>query len=309
MSQSTYDHPLALLISDVWGPALVISKNGFQFYISFIDVYARHTSIYLLTHKSQVFAVLKQYKSFMGRQTGFSIKSFQSDNEGEYRSTAFKDFLKQEDIAHRLSCPHTPQQNGLAERKHRHIIETGLALLATASLPLLFWDEAFSTVYLINRMPSPNTSHLSSHELLFNQIPDYSSLKIFGCLCYPNLRPYTSHKLEYRSQPCIFLGYAINHRGYKCLSKVKFMCLVMLFLMKLNSLAFPSFPLILINLAPLVIIFMNFFLLFLLSHLLPLPLLISIPSINSYTNSEHLNSPHQASDFGPSTISKFCIIL
>jgi histone deacetylase 1/2 len=59
-------------------------------------------------------------------------------------------------ISHHVSCPHTCQQNGTAERKHRHIVETGLALLAHSSLPLRYWDEAFLTVcYLINRMPMP----------------------------------------------------------------------------------------------------------------------------------------------------------
>jgi hypothetical protein len=55
-----------------------------------------------------------------------------------------------------VSCPHTSQQNGVTERKHRHLVEMGLALLAHLSLPLRFWDEAFLTVcYLINRMPTP----------------------------------------------------------------------------------------------------------------------------------------------------------
>ena len=78
-------------------------------------------------------------------------------------------------ILHRVSCPHTSQQNGIVERKHRHLVETGLALLAHSSLPLRYWDEAFLTAcYLINRMPSPVLNNLVPITRLLHQIPDYS---------------------------------------------------------------------------------------------------------------------------------------
>ena len=122
-------------------------------------------------------------------------------------------------IHHRLSCPHTPAQNGTAERKHRHIIETALSLLKQASMPHKFWDEAACTaVYLINRMPTPLLKFKSPYQLLFNQDPDYSFLRTFGCMCYPYLRPYAATKLDSRSECCTFLGYSAFHRGYRCIS-------------------------------------------------------------------------------------------
>jgi histone deacetylase 1/2 len=116
------------------------------------------------------------------------------------------------------SCPHAHQQNGAAERKHRHIVEVGLSLLVHPSMPLKFWDEAFITAtYLINRLPSKIINGQTPLEHLFHQKPDYNTLRIFGCACWPNLRPYNSHKLQFRSKQCVFLGYSNMHKGYKCL--------------------------------------------------------------------------------------------
>jgi hypothetical protein len=117
-----------------------------------------------------------------------------------------------------VSCLHAHQQNGAVERKHCHIVEVGLALLSHASMPLKYWDEAFlTTTYLINRLPSKVVDNLTPLERLHNQKPDYSALHTFGCACWPYLCPYNSHKLQFRSKQCVFLGYSDLHKGYKCL--------------------------------------------------------------------------------------------
>lgn len=76
---------------------------------------------------------------------------------------------------HRFSCPHSSQQNGLAKRKHRHIVETGLAFLPHSSMPIRFWDEAFHTAcFLINRMPSCVIHNQVPLNRLFGSTHDYT---------------------------------------------------------------------------------------------------------------------------------------
>lgn len=113
---------------------------------------------------------------------------------------------------------HTLEHNGFVERRHRHIVETGLTLLSHASIPNTYWTYAFATaVYLIKRMPTPTLSLQSPFQALFKTIPNYNKLRIFGSLCFPWLRPYTTNKLEQRSKPCIFLGYSLTQSAYLCL--------------------------------------------------------------------------------------------
>lgn len=116
-----------------------------------------------------------------------------------------------------LLAHHTPEHNGYSERKHRHIVETGLSLLSHALMPLTFWPQSFATaVYLINRMPTPTLNLSSPFEKIFGTPLNYSKLRTFGCLCYPWLRPYSSHKLDVRSKPCVFLGYFLTQCAYLC---------------------------------------------------------------------------------------------
>ena len=135
---------------------------------------------------------------------------------GEYRKLAPLLHSLGIDFCH--PCPHTHQQQGRAERKHRHIVDLGLTLLAKASMPLKFWWDAFvSPVYLLNRLLTQVLQHKSPFELLFHQHPDYHFLKTFGCACYPNLRPYHNQKFQFRTSTCVFLGYSPVHKGYRCL--------------------------------------------------------------------------------------------
>jgi hypothetical protein len=149
-------------------------------------------------------------------QFGRKILAVQSNWGREYEK--LNSFFYNISIAHQVSCPHTHQQNGNAEWKHRHIVEMGLSILAHASMPLKYWDEAFLVAtYIINLIPTKVLAYDTPIHKLLGATPDYSSFRVFGCACWPNLRSYNSHKLQLRSTRCAFLGYSNMHKGYKCL--------------------------------------------------------------------------------------------
>lgn len=207
--------PLDLIFSDVWGPAPA-SVGRFTYYVSFIDDYSKFTWLYLICHESEVFSCFTNFQALVERQFNRKIRTVQTDWGGEYRS--LNSFFQRIGIDHHISCPHAHQQNGSAERKHRHIVEMGLTLLAHAAMPLKFWDEAFLTaVFLINRLPTKTLDNDTPLSRLYGETPDYTFLRTFGCACWPNLRPYNSHKLQFRSKRCVFLGYSNSHKGFKCL--------------------------------------------------------------------------------------------
>ena len=109
------------------------------------------------------------------RKKQFSTKIFSFQFDWGIEFEALNKYLKQHGIHHRLSCSYTPEQNGTAEKKHRHLIETSLTLLHTTSLPMIFWDEAVCiTTFLINIMPIPLLGYRSPYELLFKETPNYN---------------------------------------------------------------------------------------------------------------------------------------
>uniref|UniRef100_A0A2N9IXE5 Integrase catalytic domain-containing protein n=1 Tax=Fagus sylvatica TaxID=28930 RepID=A0A2N9IXE5_FAGSY len=209
--------PFQLVHADLWGPAPNVSINAFRFYLVLVDEFTKFTWVYLLKHKSDTFSIFKQFTALVKTQFKHSIQTFRTDCGGEFTSNEFHTFCANNGIVHQLSCPHTPQQNGVAERKHRHIIQCALALFSQSNLPISYWSYAVSTAtHLINKLPTPILSNKSPWELLFKSKPSISHLKAFGCQCFPLLTPYNSHKLQPKSVPCIFVGYPSNSKGYIC---------------------------------------------------------------------------------------------
>ena len=99
----------------------------------------------------------------------------------------------------------------------RTINNTIRTLLIHASMPPSYWAEALATTtFLLNWRPSSSVGHKILYQILHRSVPDYSQLRVFGCLCYP-ISATAPHKLAPRSMPCVFIGYPTSHKGHRCL--------------------------------------------------------------------------------------------
>ena len=138
-----------------------------------------------MKNRSEILTIYPDFAKIIQTQYSKAIKVFRSDNAQEYRQTNFFTILKYYRTIFHTSCAVTSQQNGRAERKLRHILDTVRALANATSTPFSIWGEAALTaVYTINRCPLPVVQNKTSYERLFGTAPNYSLLKVLGCVCF-----------------------------------------------------------------------------------------------------------------------------
>jgi transposase InsO family protein len=130
---------------------------------------------------------------------------------GEYFSNEFTTYLKMHGIQRQFTCRYTPQQNGVAERKNRHIVEVVYALMADKSMPHHYWAEAVTTtVYIMNRTPTATVHGMTPEEKYSGRKPDLSHLKVFGCIAYVHVPDELRTKLDPKAEKCVFIGYSLE---------------------------------------------------------------------------------------------------
>lgn len=208
--------PLQLVHSDVCGPLQIKSCGGHLYFVTFIDDYSRNVVVYLMKNKSEVFQCFKNYKQMAEKQTGFQLKKIRSDNGKEYVNKSFSDFCKLHGIQHQKTAPYSPQQNGMAERMNRTLMDKVRCMLIDSGLSKGFWAEALLTAtHIVNNLPCKGTKPSTPHEMFTGHPPNYGRFKVFGCKAMAHVNDTKRRKLDAKSVECVFLGYEADTKAYR----------------------------------------------------------------------------------------------
>ena len=154
------------------------------------------------------------------------IQILRTDNGTDYFNSILGPYLKDHGIIHQSSCVDTPQQNSIAERKNRHLLEVARSLMFTTHMPKRFWGKAIlTTVFLVNQMPSRILIRKTPLDTLLQSYPNSRlhqnlPLIIFGCTSFVHYTAPGRSKLEPRAIKCVLLGYPSTKHGYKCFDPI-----------------------------------------------------------------------------------------
>ena len=214
--------PFTVIHSDVWGPYRIKTVTEKRWFITFIDDHTRVTWVFLLHDKSEAETVFKNFYTMIFTQFQTHIQIFRSDNGKEYFNQILGSFFIEKGIVHQSSCTDTPQQNGVAERKNKHLLEVARSLMFSTCVPKYLWGEAILTAtYLINRMPTKILKFQTPLEQLKKCFPSSRltydlPLKVFGCTAFVHIHGHKKGKLDSQARKCVFVGYPATQKGYKC---------------------------------------------------------------------------------------------
>ena len=131
---------LELVHSDMCGPMSIQAGGGFEYFMTFIEDYSRFGYVYLMKWKPETFENFKEFRAEVENQLGKHIKAIWFDRGGEYLIGDFKDYLTENGIISQFTALGTPQQNGVAERWNRTLLDMVRSMLSYSTLPISFWD-------------------------------------------------------------------------------------------------------------------------------------------------------------------------
>ena len=127
-----------MIHSDIWGPAKIKNISGARWFVSFVDDHTRISWVFPIKEKSEVSQIFKNFSNMVHIQFQRKIQILRTDNAKDYFNSVLGEFLKSEGIIHQSSCVDTPQQNGIAKRTNRHLLDVARALMFATNVPKIF---------------------------------------------------------------------------------------------------------------------------------------------------------------------------
>ncbi|GJS23406.1 putative ribonuclease H-like domain-containing protein, partial [Tanacetum coccineum] len=213
---SSISQPLQMLHMDLFGPTSVRSINHKTYCLVVTDDYSRFSWVFFLATKDETSGILKTFITGIENQINHKVKIIRCDNGTEFKNNDMNQFCGMKGIKREFSVARTPQQNGVAERKNRTLIEAARTMLADSLLPTTFWAEAVSTAcYVQNRVLVTKPHNKTPYELLHGRPPSISFMRPFGCpvTILNTLDPLG--KFDGKADEGFFVGYSINSKAFR----------------------------------------------------------------------------------------------
>ncbi|GJU30368.1 putative ribonuclease H-like domain-containing protein [Tanacetum coccineum] len=213
---SSISQTLQLLHMDLFGPTSVRSLNHKTYCLVITDDFSRFSWVFFLRTKDETSAILKDFIRQIENQLNQKVKTIRSDNGTEFKNKEVIEFCGIKGIKREYSNARTPQQNGVAERKNRTLIEAARTMLADSFLPNTFWAEAVSTAcYVLNRVLVTKPHNKTPYELLTGKIPIISYIRPFGC--HVTILNTIDHlgKFAGKSDEGFLVGYSLQSKAFR----------------------------------------------------------------------------------------------
>ena len=174
---------LELIHSDIRELNGTLTRGGKRYFITFCDDFSRFFfHVYILHSKDEAFEAFELYKAEVENQKEKRIKILRLDRGGDNFSHEFDTFCKENGIKHERTSPFTPQQNGLAERKNRTLVEMVNCMLNQSGLPTNLWGEALLTACHIHNRITSRVIPTSPYELWKGRKPNLNYFRVWGCI-------------------------------------------------------------------------------------------------------------------------------
>ncbi|GJU19077.1 putative ribonuclease H-like domain-containing protein [Tanacetum coccineum] len=215
-SVSSISQPLQLLHMDLFGPTSVRSLNHKTYCLVITDDFSRFSWVFFLRTKDETSGILKDFIRQIENQLNQKVKTIRCDNGTEFKNRDFIEFCGSKGIKREYSNARTPQQNGVAERKNRTLIEAARTMLADSFLPNTFWAEAVSTAcYVLNRVLVTKPQNKTPYELITGKIPIISYIRPFGC--HVTILNTIDHlgKFDGKSDEGFLVGYSLQSKAFR----------------------------------------------------------------------------------------------
>nr|GEY03184.1 ribonuclease H-like domain-containing protein [Tanacetum cinerariifolium] len=205
-----------LIHLDLWGPYKVVSKDSFRHFLTIVDDYTRAVWIYLIKTKDEVYYHFVSYINMILNQFKCNIKTVRSDNGTKFINNKMTGLFNRLGIIHQPSCAYTPQQNEIAKRKHKHLLNVSRSLLRQSGIPLNMWIECVLTAAacLIKRLPSSILNGKSRFKLVYGFKPKLSHYRSFGCLFFSSVIN-NSDNFSAKSEKYVLIGFSTTKKAYK----------------------------------------------------------------------------------------------